>query len=281
VWLKKTFDFILFGSIFIACCTVAFCIQTNLVMGLPLNHFGFYVFVFGATLTHYNLHYVSKKIAVENSERFNWTLSHIKTHYGLIVAGVIMIIYSLTTFKLQHFFILILLGAIAVLYSFPVMPIKSGKRIKDFGILKITTLTLLWTLVTVWFPVNQMDFDKQLFAFIFIRRFLFMFILCLLFDIRDAPVDRSQNIRTLAVWLGDKRAYTLCYMLLMVFVFLCIAESVFFPARYFPAFLISAAATGLIINYAQKKNDDITTLAGVDGMMLLQAILVYLFSLNL
>lgn len=281
MWIKKFFDFILFGSIFISCCTVAFCMQTNILLGLPLNHFAFYVFVFGATLTHYNLHYVAKKVAVVNSERLHWTMNNFPTHFILIAIGVGLIIYSLTTFQLQHFLILILLGAIAVVYSFPVIPFGKRKRIKDYGILKITTLTLLWTLVTVWFPVNLMPFDGVLFTVIFIKRFVFMFLLCLLFDIRDAPVDESQNIKTLAVWLGKDAAYKLCFILLWVFVIFSVGEAIYFEGHFLGAFIISAIATGLIIQYSKKNNDDITCLAGVDGMMLLQALLVYLFSLKL
>ena len=255
--------------------------QTNIILGLPLNHPGFYIFVFGATLTHYNLHYVAKKVAVKDSARLDWTLANIKTHYILIAIGVVMILYSLTTFRLQHFYILILLGAIAVVYSFPVLPFRKRKRIKDFGILKITTLTLLWTLVTVWFPVNLMPFEAIPFTFVFVKRFVFMFILCLLFDIRDAPVDQSQDIRTLAVWLGNKASYKLCYVLLVLFVGISVSEAIYFHSHFLLAFVFSAIATGMVIEYSKRNNDDITCLAGVDGMMLVQAILVYLFSIKL
>jgi hypothetical protein len=45
--------------------------------------------------------------------------------------------------------------------------------------------------------------------------------------------------------------------------------------------IISAAATLVTIEITKKSNSDFVYLAGIDGMMLLQAILVYLFSLNL
>lgn len=189
--LKKLFEFVLFGSIFIACCTVALCMQTNIVLGLPFNPPYFYVFVFGATLAQYNMHYVAKTSAIVGSRRLQWSLKNRKIHFILLGIGVSMIIYSLFGFSLYHFGILILLGCIAFFYSFPMLFL--GKKIKDFGILKILTLVLLWTLVTVWFPANRMGYEGVSFAFVFFKRFVFMFVLCLLFDIKDAPIDSMQG----------------------------------------------------------------------------------------
>lgn len=278
--LKKLFELVLFGSIFIGCCTVALCMQTNIVLGLPLNPPYFYVFVFGATLTQYNLHYVTKTSAIDGSRRLQWSLKNRKTHFLLLGIGVIMIIYSLFGFSLYHFGVLILLGGIAFFYSFPMLFL--GKRIKDFGILKILTLVLLWTLVTVWFPANRMGYDPAEFAFIFFRRFVFMFVLCLLFDIKDGPVDRLQGIRTLGVMLSKKSAHLLCYALLTLFVLMSLGHYLFAPGDgFFLAMLLSAIATGYIVYATRNNNSDVLYLAGVDGMMLLQFLLVYVFSLNL
>src|SRR5205085_1472743 len=104
------------------------------------------------------------------------------------------------------------------LYSFPVLPLKNRKRLKDFGILKIITLTLLWTIVTVWFPISQAYYTQVSFLLIFLRRFIFMFVLCLVFDIRDTEIDSKENIRTIPVMAGIKKAYLICYILLGVFV---------------------------------------------------------------
>jgi 4-hydroxybenzoate polyprenyltransferase len=109
-----------------------------------------------------------------------------------------------------------------------------------------------------------------------------MFILCLLFDMRDIEVDRSEKINTLAVVLGHRKSYILSYLLLVVFVLLSIAQYFYIPQLHFLIpMLISAAATFVTIEITKKSNSDFVYLAGIDGMMLLQAILVYLFSLKL
>ena len=279
--IKKISEFILFGSIFIAACAVALCIQTNLLLHLPLNTFSFYCFVFGATLAQYNLHYLVKTTAVKDSRRLAWSSKNKLIHKVLLGAGIALILFSFLSFRLHHFIILAILGAIALLYSFPVIPFGKKKRIKDYGFLKIITLALLWTLVTVWFPVNNLLFDKNIFLFIFLKRFAFLFVLCLLFDIRDIEIDRKENIRTLAVFLDKKKSYLIIYILLIVFIILSFLQFFYFDDKsILTAMLLSAAATFIAVELTKKTNSDFVYLAGIDGMMLLQAALVYLVGLK-
>jgi hypothetical protein len=211
--LKKVIDVIFFGSIFISLCAVAMCIETSLMLHVKLNSFSFYLFVFAATLVQYNLHYLFKKTAAVNSKLLIWSFKNKLIHKILVGVGVILISISLFSFRLHHFIILSVFGAVAMLYSFPFLPFSHKKRIKDFGLLKIITLALMWTLVTVWFPVNDNNISDISFQLVFVRRFIFIFILCLLFDIRDTEVDRLEKISTLSVMMGVKKAYVLCYIL--------------------------------------------------------------------
>ena len=282
MWFKKISDIILFSSIFIAVCAVAFCMETNILLGLPLNNISFYLFVFGATLAQYNLHYLVKSIAVKDSHRLAWSQRHKQLHLVLLVIGIILIFISFFSFHLKHFIILAAMGTVSFLYSFPFLPFEKKKRIKDYGLLKIMTITLLWTAVTVWFPVNSMPFDLNLFWLVFAKRFVFMFILCLLFDIRDVDIDRQENINTLAVQLGKKKSYLTSYLLLVLFVVLAIIQYWYLPQTGFLwGMLLSALITLWIIECTKKNNSDYIYLAGIDGMMLVQALLIYLFSLKL
>lgn len=272
---NKITGIFLFGSIFISVCAVAMCIETNLLLHLPLNQLSFYLFVFGATLAQYNMHYSFKKMAVVNSKRLAWSIQNKNMHLIFIICGAVFIIYSLFSFRPHHFMILLVLGGIAFLYSFPLLPFVRKKRIKDYGLLKIITLALLWTLVTVWFPANERVYYGLTFKLIFVRRFIFIFILCLLFDIRDTEVDRKEDISTLSVKLGVKRSYILCYILILVFAGLSVIQFLAVPeGLQLAAMLVSAAATVIAIEYSKRNNSDIVYLACIDGMMLLQAALV-------
>ena len=278
---KDLLAFILFSSIFIAVCAVSFAIETNIILGLPLNSFGFYGFIFGATLFQYNLHYVQKNKATANSARLAWSRKNKNIHYFLLVLAFLLIIISLVSFSLKHLYVLLLLGVIAFLYSFPFLPFGKKKRLKEFGILKIITLSLLWTLVTVWFPVNTMSYDPALFSFVFAKRFLFMFVLCLLFDIRDADIDSDNGIKTFPVRFGNTKSYLLAYLILGIFLLLSGFQYFYWGnSGIFIAMIISVLVTFLVIQMTKKNHSDYIFLAGIDGMMLLQALLVYVFSLK-
>lgn len=255
--------------------------ETNILLGAPLNNFGFYCFVFGATLVQYNLHYLVKRVAVKNSERLRWSQKNRTYHLALLLSGILLILFSFFSFHFEHFLILACLGCIAFLYSFPFLPFGKRRRIKEYGVFKIITLAFLWTLVTVWFPVNGMEVEPDLFFFIFVKRFVFMLVLCLLFDIRDIEIDDKDQINTLAVVLGKKRSYLLSYIFLILFVLLSVAQYFYFPqAGFLIAMILSAIITWVIIEITKKNNSDFIYLAGIDGMMLVQAALVYLFSLK-
>ncbi len=274
---KKLAEFILFSSLFIATCAVALCIETNLLLQVPLNIISFYCFVFGATLAQYNLHYLVKTTAVKNSHRLAWSLKNKSLHKVLLIIGIALILFSFLSFRLHHFIILGILGVIAFLYSFPFIPIGNKKRIKDYGFIKIFTLSLLWAIVTVWFPVVNFSFDNNIFVFVFLRRFVFMFVLCLLFDIRDIEIDKKENINTIAVILGKKKSYYLSYISLILFVILSVFQFYYIEDKaVLVTMLFSAVITFFTIELTKKINSDFVYLAGIDGMMLLQALLVYL-----
>jgi ABC-type Fe3+-siderophore transport system permease subunit len=82
--------------------------------------------------------------------------------------------------------------------------------------------------------------------------------------------------------LGKSQCYTLSYVLLLLFLTIAFLQYLYVPQlTFFIAMIISAVITFIVIQRTKKSNSDFIYLAGIDGMMLLQAILVYLFSLNL
>lgn len=265
-----------YGCFFIALCATAFCMETARVLSIPLNGFPFYLLIFCATLVQYNMHYFIKKTANFHSERFLWSQSHKKLHIVFIWTGAAGALVSLFFLQLPHFLGMGVIALVTLVYSLPLLPFRKRRRIKDYGLLKILVLSLVWTLITVWLPyiTSGRPFTAA-FWMVFARRFIFMFILCLAFDIRDVETDRREAIHTLPVMLGERYCYRLIHILLVVFLALSV---VYFRMAgdflQFNAMLISALATYFVIEYSRRNNSDMVYLAGIDGMMLLQALLV-------
>ncbi len=219
---------------------------------------------------------------MQGSRLAGWSWKRPGVHHVFFFIGCALILLSFFSFRLRHFYVLSILGAVAFLYSYPAVPFSKKKRLKDYGLLKIVTLALLWTLVTVWFPATNMIVDKELYMLVFAKRFVFMFVLCLLFDIRDINVDSRESINTLPVILGRRNAFIISYLGLFLFLILSIFKYILFAETgFFIAMLLSSIATFFMIRITNVSSSDFTYLGGVDGMMLLQGLLVILFSLNL
>ncbi|ULQ53531.1 UbiA family prenyltransferase [Flavihumibacter fluvii] len=272
--LKKTVDFLLFGAVFIAICAVALSIETNLLLGIPLNHPAVYIFIFGSTILQYNLHYLFKKGIGLLSDRDTWSARNRITQKILICLGAVLIAISVGWLESRHFVVMVVLALLASLYSLPLLPFKR-RRLKEYGLLKITLLSLEWTLVTVWFPADQYGIDPTSYWLVFVRRFIFMFVLCLSFDIRDMQSDFKAGIRTMPVRLGKNTAYKVADWGLILFTLLSIWQLTHSGNFiFFHAMVLSALVTKWMVEQTKKSDSEYLYLAGVDGMMLLQALLV-------
>lgn len=277
--MRKLADFLLFSAVFIGLCTVALCWETNVLLGLPPVHWSLYLFVFGATLLQYNLHYLFKKTHSFKSERQVWSINNRQTQKILLLTGAVLVVVSLFWLEPRHFVVLVVLALLASLYSFPLLPFVK-KPLKEFGIFKIILLSFEWTLVTVWFPADQQGVDMTSYWLVFVRRFLFMFVLCLLFDMRDRELDASNGIRTIPVRIGLRASYRLADVVLVVFVLISLVQFIRTgDIPFFQAMLLSAGLTWVVIQQTKKIDNDYIYLAGIDGMMLVQAILVALGTL--
>lgn len=273
--MKAVFQTFIYGAIFISLCTVGLCMETSYLLNLPLNSFYFYLLVFSATLGQYNIHYFIKHDANPNSDRFFWSIQNRHIHLILNVLGAIGVIIGLFHLKSKNLMVLGIVTAITILYSFPFLPFKRKKRLKDFGLLKILVLTYVWTLITVWFPMVTLTSITPDFQVVFMQRFAFMFVLCLAFDVRDMTSDSKKDIRTLPVALGKRWSYIMMYGGLVVFLVLSILH--FRHTHQFMqlnAMIISALATFFMIEHAKDNHTDMFYLSGIDGMMMLQPLLL-------
>lgn len=255
------------------------CIQTSILMHLPLNHPLFYCFVFGATLFQYNLPYVISlnKLKIKRG-LVSFTSTSIHHWLAAIAFGIMMV--SLFALTLLQVLLFTGIGILTILYSFNLVPFTAGKRLKDYGLIKILTLTILWVVITVVLPVISKPFSTYLLVFLCGLRLLFLWVVCLLFDIRDISVDGNAGIKTLPVLIGENKAAFVCYLLNGIFLVLAILFSVQTQNLFvLNAYIISGAAAFFIIRLTKTNHSPIFYLACVDGLMLLQATLIIIGSI--
>src|SRR5699024_1929695 len=103
----------------------------------------------------------------------------------------------------------------------------------------------------------------------------FIFILCLPFDIRDMESDHFEGIRTIPNFIGKKNTYQLAFFSLIIFLMVSLVHySITKEIMVFIAMIVSAIVTYFVIRHTKKEHSDFFYLSAVDGMMLLQPILI-------
>jgi 4-hydroxybenzoate polyprenyltransferase len=271
----RVLHFILSHSIFVACCAVGLCFQTNILLHVPHNE-NLYGFIFFSTLCSYNFYWLLSKFYFSNRQ---FDLLFIKKQFTFFLIFFVAIIGTfLFVWKLPSLFTYILVGIFfTLLYSLPLWPFSFTKKLQTAGLFKTVLLSLTWAYVTTFLPV--LEFDNTSFTptlsvlLLFATRFFFMLLLCIIFDTRDISIDKINGLHSLATDVSKKKLRTV----LFIVYFLHLIMALLFCFCY--ANLTQASAyifVGVIfwVMYVQslKNKSYVFYYFGVDGLMLLSAV---------
>lgn len=195
--MKGLLQFILSHSIFIALCAAALSLQTLQLLHKPVNCYRL-GFIFFATLAGYNAYWMVSRWSFNNAMRLPAFIQKNSSSFLVMGAALTGMLFCMTRVHLVMYnaiITFILLG----FYAIPLLPFQQLHFTRKLGVLKTTILALAWTIVTTLIPLQisvlAMDHATQL---IFANRFLFMLLLCIIFDKRDAAVDKIRGLQSLA-----------------------------------------------------------------------------------
>ncbi len=291
--MKRFFDFILFGNIYVALGAV-FLIQSTVVqfnLSSPLFYYS--AFVFFATVFIYNLQRIFYK-KTENKSHQSIRRIWIFRNQNLIK---ILTVIGFAGMTILFFFndirILVFLSPLFVLsiaYFFPLVKLRNNAWVKLF------TLALVWTLTTALVPIllkKNMNmhlaeliwnyYPENYFRIVLhiSTRFCFMLAICIPFDLRDMKLDAEENIITLPQKFGEKRSRNLALSVTIIYGMLLISEYIFriTSLKTLVVLLINMVITLVFIMLSNSKRSEYFFVAGIDGMMILQGMMLILSSL--
>ena len=282
--MKKLADFFFYSSFFISLCSLALTYETHLLADLPQNP-KLLALIFFATLFLYNLDsllpYKTAQIALL-SERKKWLLAHqnwlkiIVVISALAASGLFLLLLP----KIPLSFILPIF-LISIFYSLPVFKGNNGRYpLRDIPFLKVFLIAGVWAALTVWLPLlvagKEISFTTE--GLLILRRFLFIFALTLLFDIRDTQKDRLAHTLTFPVKFGTVFTKLLSLFALLLFMGLVYLKETG-SIRW--ALEVSAIIAAVTVSITTPKRSDCFFALVADGMMMLQFLLVYLVILLL
>ncbi len=279
-FIRNIVNWMLYTSVFAACCALGLSIATEQV--LIGNGWSFYsplhILIFSSTLLVYNTHYLVKKATIDVSDRFSWSVKNRVWHYLFLLLGVVGCSYSIFQLPQKILAACVVLAVLSFAYSIPLLPFKNKKRLKDFGWIKLVVLTSVWTIVTAVLPILYYDMQLGDYAFELGIRFVFMFTLCIAFDIRDMQTDMDEGIATLPNLIGVKNSYVLMTISMLGFILMAVVKFIISQdTGLLIAELVVALFTKLVVDYAKRFPSDRAYLGLVDGMMLLYAVLAILW----
>ncbi|GGK83733.1 UbiA family prenyltransferase [Rufibacter glacialis] len=274
-------NFILYSNVFISLCAMALVWETYLLTGIPISlRLGGIVFF--ATLFVYNAdsllpYKFNQELAP--SPRTKWIQEN-RLELTFMAVGSAMcaiFLYWTAIFDLSFWFLLHLF-VVAGLYSVPIVP--EGERyipLRDIPFLKVFLIAYVWSAITVQLPL--MEVDRDLFSsdnlILFLRRFLFLFSLTLVFDIRDIYKDKLTNTVTFPTHWGVQNTKKLALVALFIYALLL-------PAGTEPFMRVALALAGLgaaaVVWKAHEYRSQYYFLMLADGMMLVQFLLVWLLT---
>lgn len=259
---------LLYGHYWIALAAASASLQTALLLHQPLDtaRIAWALMLFGAVLMLYNAHRYWGATAVgEGQARFTQlpkSTARLNIGIGVLLSALGGCAYC--CFGAPNFTpALLLVPAAAWLYLLPF-----GRwRLRDLPLLKVPYLAAVWAAATVCLPAEN-EPSRWLFAAIAV----YICLLTLVFDVRDAALDRREGTLTWARLLGD--VPTIC---LSVFALLLWAALVPATALRLSG-LLTAAAIAAMLFCPKARRSSFYYAFVLDGQIILQSLLCCVFA---
>ena len=277
--LRKLIDLLLYGNFWIALAAFAMTAQTQLLILTDFPNGPLPAFIFFATLFLYALHRTVGLDKVKPFQRHGrYQVIAAYRHHIYAYAGVGALGGMYTFFQLRPHTqgLLILPGLISMAYVLPLL--WQRKRLRDINDIKIFLVAVVWAYVTVILPTVEAG-GEVTFAVIIVglERAFFVFAITIPFDIRDLKVDAHTQVQTLPRRLGIRRSLGLAYLSLLLFAVSTVVN--YFTGMYsIPgvlALLFSGSATAMIIRKTPHITHDYFYTGLLDGLMIVQFLLVF------
>lgn len=285
---QSVFDFLLFSNVFMALCAVAQALVTFHLIKTP-PAYPVLGLLFASTLGIYNFCILIDKINNPQKSpylRIRWFYGHYRLMVTITIVCLLSLVPLFFLVSMPSRLLLVFLGVLSFAYGLPLFTIAGHKfGLRNIPGLKPVLITLVWTLSVVLLPVLEAQ-DGGLITIsmrdtmlLIAKRFLFIAALTVPFDIRDLFEDRKTNLRTIPVVWGEKKAYLFCQFLLGGYiVLLFLFRNNGFNKDFF-ALTLTAVLTGWLIFKSSWKKNEYYYFFYLDGVLILQYLMLLLFSL--
>lgn len=290
---SKLIKAIFFGNYFYGLCAVTLSIEAALQQFVSLNTFIYYIAVFAATTLYYTYAYISINVANPHNKRAIWYLHHKKAmQRSQIILTIVFVICAtnllqnlwsrLATISTTEWIIILAVPTIAALYYGINLPVLATKNLRQLGWLKPFFIGFVWAAMVTIYPaiynhiiINTTYHITLLSTLLFIKNFMFVTVLCIMFDIKDYATDHNQQLKTFVVRVGLRK--TIFYIIIPLSIIGLSTFILFATSRQFPLLRIFINTIPfillIIVAYSLHRRKSILYyLAIIDGLLLVKSI---------
>ncbi|MES2133863.1 MAG: hypothetical protein V4506_16040 [Bacteroidota bacterium] len=265
---------LVYANLFISICAAAQVLVTYMVCGIPVtvNNNCYILFVFLSTYLQYNVQrgYFIHQINL-HTESGEWFIRNKKFLFYSIVAGLLVLLCLCN--NLSNTSIAVLVGAEIISTAYYMPPFN----LRKIGFLKPLVISCIWVVSCALVPLIENQLLHANVAWFLLSQFLFISTLSILFDIKDTTDDFLNGISTYSNTLGNTGTKIVC-VVLTIGSLVCF----YFFKHSYTAFIAQICLTAItIITFfmTHEKKHRFYFYLWVDGLLLLQAVLLYLFLL--
>ena len=163
-----------------------------------------------------------------------------------------------------------------------VIPFFSGKRrLRDIGVIKIFLIAIAYAIISVIlvYVENEVPIGRQA-VYLFFEKALFIFAITLPFDMRDLKIDKVSEVKTLPMIMGWEKAKTIGSTFLMLCILLVWINGLYTPNAIAIGMSLAYVLSSIYLSRISQSKDDLYYSFGMDGMMILQTLLLFVVSLT-
>jgi len=272
---------------------VALAVEANLQQHYPINEGVFYVALFAATTWYYTKAYVTEQTILTVNQRTNWYIHYKKTvkwsqHILELILGICFLLFlishgrNLLHLRPLHLLLISIFPVVAALYYGVETKLIGNFNLRKIGWIKPFVIGFTWAGLATVYPVVYYSIVNEakggitlIGLFLFAKNFMFVTVLCIMFDIKDYAMDYNRQLKTFVVNHGLRN--TIFYIIIPLSVAGLGSFLVYGYIRDFSLMRIILNTIPFIlmirVAYALHRRKNILFyLILIDGLMLLKAI---------
>lgn len=213
---SKLLSFLFYGNYFYGLCVLALTQEAITQLNISVSDPFYFLLLFFSTIVFYTKAYINDRSGYPSNERDQWykeNRSLIKfSQIAFISIIVLMIIRMLLTYSEQikninpqALLLIILFPLLSAMYY----GIDSKINLRTIGWLKPFIIGFCWAGIVTIYPLifysmeSKSTFElTQISVWLFLKNFLFISVLCIMFDIKDESADSENQLGTFVVKKG-------------------------------------------------------------------------------